>query len=109
MLSPPLILLPSSTDSALRRCHFSTTLGRIKNVRRRWKWIAEYYHRSMAETAMHRGKQSSEDPLALRDWGAGGKGFGHGACIEQNDEGGQAGKRAYCLRIRLAAGKLLKT
>ncbi|ADM41313.1 hypothetical protein ETAF_1197 [Edwardsiella tarda FL6-60] len=67
MLSPPLILLPSSTDSALRRCHFSTSLGRIKNVRRRWKWIAEYYHRSMTETAMYRGKQSSEDPLALRD------------------------------------------
>lgn len=38
------------------------------------------------------------DTARLR-W-SGSRGFGHGACAEQNDEGRYARKRAYCLKIR---------
>nr|QEQ67825.1 hypothetical protein ICEJAFMC_00134 [Klebsiella pneumoniae subsp. pneumoniae] len=65
--------------------------------------------RSIAETAMYRMKQLLGDSLTLRDYdGQVAKLHGHGACVEQDDKGWDARKRAYCLKIQPATGSFAR-
>ncbi len=75
-----------------------------------WKWTTEYNCRSIAETAMYRVKQLFGGSLTPRDYDlSGSRGFGYGACPEQDDEGKYARKHSYCLKIRPATGTLTRT
>jgi hypothetical protein len=50
-------------------------------------------------------KQLLGDSLTLRDYDGQVAGYGHGACVEQDDKGWDARKRAYCLKISQLQGR----
>ena len=82
---------------------------RLSGSNARWKWTTEYNRRSIAETAMYRMKQLLGDSLTLRDYdGQVAGSYGHGACVEQDDKGRDARKRAYCLKIQPATGSFAR-
>ncbi len=58
---------------------------------------------------MYRMKQLLGDSLTLRDYdGQVAEASGHGACVEQDDKGWDARKRAYCLKIQPATGSFAR-
>ncbi len=81
---------------------------RLSGSNARWKWTTEYNRRSIAETAMYRMKQLLGDSLTLRDYDGRSGSYGHGACVEQDDKGWDARKRAYCLKIQPATGSFAR-